>query len=79
MGQQQMFQPLTAAQAQAFVTALATSHAQGVRTVTFEGRSVTYNSPEEMLAAMNYWTRYANSLGDNAPPRNVRGSVFVRR
>ena len=64
---------------QAAITALATALAQGARTITFEGRSITYGSIAEMQGLLDRMTRYVNSQGDNSPPVNTRGSVFVRR
>lgn len=76
MGQQQSVQlPWT----QASITALANALAQGVRTVSYDGRTVTYASIDEMQGLLDRMTRYVVSQGDNPPPRNVRGSVFVRR
>jgi hypothetical protein len=64
---------------QGAITALANAVAQGVRTVTYDGRTVTYGSLAEMQGVLDRMTRYVNSQGDGVPPPNVRGSVFVRR
>jgi hypothetical protein len=64
---------------QSAITALAAAIAQGARTVTFEGKSVTYASIAEMNGLLDRMTRYVASQGDGVPPVNVRGSVFVRR
>lgn len=64
---------------QAAITAIATALAQGLRTVTYDGRTVTYASVKEMQGLLDRMTRYVNSQGDGVPPANVRGSVFVRR
>lgn len=56
---------ITLAQAQANLDALMAAQAgnpSGLRTVSIGGRSVSYASAQEMLEAINYWTRMVNTL-----------------
>lgn len=80
MGQQQQ---VTLPWNQASITALASAIAQGVRDVSYQANGgsyrTTFASIQEMQQLLDRMTRYVVSQGDNPPPRNVRGSVFVRR
>ncbi len=61
------------------IQALEQACAQGVRTVTIDGRTVTYASMAEMFDLRDRMIRELNNQGDVVPPPNSRGSVFVRR
>lgn len=53
---------ITLAQAQAQLAALMAAQASNLRTVSIAGRSVSYASAQEMIDAINYWTRMCSVL-----------------
>ena len=57
---------ITLAQAQAQLDALMAAQANNLRAVSIGGRSVSYASAQEMIDAINYWTRMVNDLSRRA-------------
>lgn len=64
---------------QASITALSNALASGVRSVSYEGRIVTYASLADMQRLLDRMVRAVNNQGDGVPPPNTRGSVFFTR
>lgn len=57
---------ITLEQAQAQLAALLAIQSSGLRTVSIAGRSVSYASAQEIIDAINYWTRVCNDLSRKA-------------
>lgn len=68
--------PFTTANLQALTNTIA---AGATRVDYPNGGGVTYASLESMLQLRDRMLRELASAGDSVPPRNTRGSVFVRR
>ncbi len=76
MGQEQQ---VTLPWNQASIDKLANAIGSGARNVTYDGRTVTFQSTDVMTRLMDRMVRHVNNQGDGRMPQNTRGSVFVAR
>ena len=66
---------LSASDLQGFLDALLTARFKGLRTVTYDGQSVTYGSDAELARAINDLERRIAAAQGAGPTRQVRVST----